>query len=357
MRKLACVYIFILIGSTACIDPIDFDVPRDTDFLVVDGFITDDNGPHRIRLTKSSVYANVLDGGIEASVSNAAVAIVDNQGNITNLQETSTGNYETSSQFSGEVGNQYFLQISLNGKTYRSTTETLRAASKIKSVSYQYLSKPFVNEFNNTVDDWGIEFYANIDLLSDVTYYKWDWEVDYELLQVLFNEEEDPEMPDTCYVHETTSGFINLLINESDQIEYKDYPVSFVPVDYKFNSKYSMNLIQYTMSEQAAEFWEQVSLQTDISGSIFDPTPAKIVGNIRNINDEKEEVLGYFGAFGKSEKRAFLDNFNVTVLLDLDTIFHDDLDLCTVVDSEIPDFCFNCAAFPGSKRQKPVFWE
>ena len=357
MKRQHFFYIFFCL-LISCVDPISFDVPRDVNFLLVDGFITDKSGPHTIRLARSSPYSNTLDGGVEEAVSAAAVSIIDNHGVEIFLTETIPGNYATGSDFSGQTGNSYFLRIKIDGKSYESTKETILPASPIETVTHDYITKPFINEFDNVEDNWGIEFYATFESSPEVSYYKWDWVADYVIVQELFHAEQDPTMPDTCYVNQKTSGYVNLLQGNQNAAFSTEHPVSFVPADFKFNIKYGMNIVQYALSDQAAEFWEQVEKQINISGSIFDPTPARIVGNIKNTQDEDEEVLGYFGAYGQSDRRVFLDNLDVTVLLDLDTIFHDDLDICALANpAESPNFCFNCWEFPGSQSQKPDFWE
>jgi hypothetical protein len=393
-------YLHIVILSLAsCIDPISFDIPNDSTFLVVDGFITDDIGPHRIKLSRSAKYENTLNDSGEgevASVSGAILSIVDNLGTIIPLQEVFdgagregdtnysgkigyNGNYETVESFKGIVGNQYHLQIEVNGETYQSSKETLKASSLIDTVTYSHVSIPYLNESNKVAYNMGLEFYADFKSTSDATHYKWDWENtfildDYMTLNLINADSGDfvtydipPLDPKRCYVNEFPIGEVNIMKNEVFGFTYQNYPVNFVPVDFKFNYKYSMNLILYSMSDEASKFWNQVSSQASVTGSIFDPAPTGISGNIQNVNGGKEVVLGYFGAFGKSEKRVFIDSFETGILIGLGSLFYSRNEACfnaaNFSDKQKgvfvgpPEFCYNCFVYPGSQSEKPDFWE
>ena len=47
---------------------------------------------------------------------------------------------------------------------------------------------------------------------------------------------------------------------------------------------------------------------TESLGTLFDPQPSIIRGNISNVNDESEVVLGYFDAASIQEKRIFVNS-------------------------------------------------
>ena len=53
-------------------------------------------------------------------------------------------------------------------------------------------------------------------------------------------------------------------------------------------------------------FLAKVDEQTSRTGSIFDPLPASLEGNIYNINQPNELALGYFGASAVSYKRIVI---------------------------------------------------
>jgi hypothetical protein len=61
-----------------------------------------------------------------------------------------------------------------------------------------------------------------------------------------------------------------------------------------------------SISQEAYRFLRLVKQQTEISGSVFDPPPANIRGNIISLDNPEEVVLGYFIAAGESTKRIYI---------------------------------------------------
>ena len=57
------------------------------------------------------------------------------------------------------------------------------------------------------------------------------------------------------------------------------------------------------MSLEAFAYWEQARVQLARGGGVFDPPFAPVVGNIRNVNDPSEVVLGYFHAYSQTMSR------------------------------------------------------
>jgi hypothetical protein len=76
----------------------------------------------------------------------------------------------------------------------------------------------------------------------------------------------------------------------------------------RFNSRYSLNVRQYALSEEAYNYWKELKKVTEDLGTFFDPLPSTLRGNIHNIDDENEIVLGYFDAFTVQEQRIFISN-------------------------------------------------
>ena len=46
-------------------------------------------------------------------------------------------------------------------------------------------------------------------------------------------------------------------------------------------------------------------------GSIFDPQPSMLTGNIHNVADPSEQVIGYITAGTFTQQRVFIDKFNL----------------------------------------------
>ena len=88
------VLIFLVLATGSCVERIvpDLDEEDTESVLVVDGTITDESGPFRIKLSRS-VMVNLLFS--PDPVTDADVSIYDDKGNFWQLYSTSAGWYET----------------------------------------------------------------------------------------------------------------------------------------------------------------------------------------------------------------------------------------------------------------------
>lgn len=100
----------------SCEKVIELDLENAESKLVVEAVITDQPGPHYVKLTKS---VNFNEPSVYPEVENAWVVITDNTGIVDTLQYTGNGIYQTS-KIEGVVGRMYDLKIIVDNRTYSS---------------------------------------------------------------------------------------------------------------------------------------------------------------------------------------------------------------------------------------------
>ena len=64
---------------------------------------------------------------------------------------------------------------------------------------------------------------------------------------------------------------------------------------------------QLNYTREAYQFWKRYQDQLNRTGSILDPLPAAIEGNIYNVANPNELALGYFSAAANFKKRLTID--------------------------------------------------
>ena len=65
------------------------------------------------------------------------------------------------------------------------------------------------------------------------------------------------------------------------------------------------------MSQEGYYFWKNLEESNEVTGSLYDKQPFQVIGNIKNIDDPEEPVLGYFDMATVSSRRLFIDKFNL----------------------------------------------
>ena len=126
---------------------------------------------------------------------------------------------------------------------------------------------------------------------------------------------------------------------------------SFCPLDFCLDRHYFTTL-SHSITKEAYDFWNQVDVLTNASGSIFDLPPARIEGNFFNVNDPDEIVLGFFEVANTT-----LDRFFTVVS---DSPFPVPESGCDFDPSDsfkvYPEFCLECIPEDGCSLNRPPFF-
>ena len=75
----------------------------------------------------------------------------------------------------------------------------------------------------------------------------------------------------------------------------------------KLSIRYSINIKEYALTQDAYTFWTLLKTNTEQLGSIFDAQPSASIGNIHNINNPNEVVIGFMSACSVSQKRIYIN--------------------------------------------------
>ena len=113
MKQLLFIVASLLL-LTSCEKEIDLQLEDKSGNLVVEGSITNQPGPHYVRVTRSVVFT---EPNQYPEVANALVVISDNTGQTETLQYVADGIYKTN-QLVGIPGNTYTLRLTVGGTSY-----------------------------------------------------------------------------------------------------------------------------------------------------------------------------------------------------------------------------------------------
>jgi hypothetical protein len=93
-------------------------------------------------------------------------------------------------------------------------------------------------------------------------------------------------------------------------LQIKERLVTFIPtgLNDKISVRYSILVKQMTISKDEYNFWKKLQSSTEDVGDIFGNQPFSIKGNILNITDNKEPVLGYFQVASVESKRFYINH-------------------------------------------------
>jgi hypothetical protein len=309
LRKIIYIlFLPLLIGS--CIYP--FDPPSEDyeNLLVVEAFLTDSDDAFEVVLSRSIP----IDTGYFLPEENALISISDNLGGIYDFYEENPGRYMSFPDFTAQTGRIYRLHIqTTDGKQYESDSVFLRETPPIDSVLFKYEERVAAE---GEKDIQGLQIYVSThDTKNSTWFYRWDyketWEFrsKYRSLQIW----EDDMVKDRkdqiyrCWKNYRSSNVFVATSNTLNEDIISEFPLVYVSNSTdRLMSKYSILVKQYALSEESYTYWKELEKINENLGTFFDPQPSTIKGNIYNINDENEIVLGYFDGSSVQEKRIFI---------------------------------------------------
>jgi len=291
---------------TDCIS--EFEPPSQgfEDLLVVEAFLTNNDEPFQVSLSRSTP----IDTSGFIPESGAIVRLLNADGESYDLYENGPGNYQTFSIVNPLAGQEYKLRImTSSGNMYESDFVEMRETPEIDSVSFAYEERPGAGLE-------GAQIFVNThDPNNDTWYYRWEYEEDWIFYtpyysQVIWNNGEiinQTENINQCWLSNKSTN-VNIKTSTSlSQDIISEHPVLYVTNQTdRLAIKYSINVKQYSLSEASYNYWKELEKVTENLGTLFDPQPATVIGNIYNVNDESEIVLGYFDASSVTEGRLFI---------------------------------------------------
>ncbi|WKN45630.1 DUF4249 domain-containing protein [Tunicatimonas pelagia] len=371
MKGRGFIFAFLPLLLTTCIDPFDIgDVVNGQPRLVVDGLLTNQPQAHEVRISYSSPTLNTFDREV---VSGADVFIEDENGSQVSLIEDTEreGVYLTPSNFAGTVGVTYTLRVrTAENVSYRSLPEMMRPVAEIDSIYAELDSRQSLSSLGTLLNNWGMQFYVSTGTgTPESNFYQWKWEETYQFTAPLARE--DQIIQPICY--QSGRQFNQLLIGSSQdfsQDRIGRQPITFVSKNtYKLQQRYSLLVKQLSLSERAFNFWSDVEVQRDTDGSLFDPPPSQIIGNMVRDDDPEDIVLGYFQVSAVTEQRFFITRaevpaspggpiggFSSCVESSEPPADGNNGESSGGPDDGPPDFCYDCTLIQGTTTERPSFW-
>ncbi|HLY70936.1 MAG TPA: DUF4249 domain-containing protein [Puia sp.] len=275
-------------------------------YLVVDGTIIGGEDSTIINLSRTQ---NINDSisFVNNPETGAMVSVVGANGDLYNLLEQNPGQY-VSDQLPLNTNELYRLKIvTSNGNQYLSDSMQVIISPPIDSVSGQLQN----DGMHVTV--------TTHDPLNNTRYYRWNytetWEYNsayesafiYDPYSNMVFARDVNNYIFTCWrSDQSTSLLLGSSAKLSQDLIYEQ-PLILIPLgSQKLAIEYSILVKQYALDASAYNFWQILQNNTEQLGSLFDAQPSELTGNVHNIANVNEPVLGYVSVSTIQQQRVFI---------------------------------------------------
>jgi hypothetical protein len=336
---------FALILLAGCIDPINFKYEDQQEHLVVEGSFTTMANKNYIRLTYAQPYTYPYNKFETA----ASVYITSQEGEHFTFWYDKEGYYYPSDidNAIGTAGHTYTLHIQAGERLYQSQPITLQQPIPIEQIGFKIDRKQFAFE-----GDRKGKIYNGYQILIDYNdpeqeknYYRWSFASQYEVLTQpgdFVDNEGNPAPKDCCarcWLDEKREAFIVADDRLTNGKKVLNHQVLFMPFERYLQSKHKLRVYQHAITAEAYEFYRVMGQQKESTGTVFDPPPSEIKGNMFRVGDEKEQVLGFFEVSGVAVRQVVIVPENIP--FDVGAFAYPD----------------DCRVMRGATNQRPEGWD
>jgi hypothetical protein len=280
--------------------------------MVVDGGITDGPGPYEVKLSLSTN----MEKPEFRPLTGYEVMILDDAGNEEMLTDMKNGSYLSDEEgMQGIPGRSYRLRIiSPEGEIYESGFEKMEQPVGIDSVWAEFETREDLS-YDHLLEGYRFRI-STKPAAKDSVYFLWVLEGTYQyhanhFIKYYYDGMMHPfPRYDSLYMcwrtYSVREIFTHHTLNMAQPV-LRAYPLNYVNTENKkLSIRYSLYTQQHVISKQAYEYWKNLRDQGSEMGSLYTVMPFQVRGNIRNINDPDELVLGYFMTASVTDYRMFV---------------------------------------------------
>ncbi len=372
-------FVLLMLVWWGCKEPYEPEISSfDHSILVVEGHIEVGGGETVVTLGRTRP---VYDSASRAPIYWAIVSLETENGSSWPLYHQEDGRYLLGDSLPEQQN--YRLRILTDGQVYLSDWLTPIITPEISEISFEK-------------KEGDVSLYVSTHGNDRAKYFMWEYEetwiyqspyrssykYDREKRDVVPRSME--ELTFRCW-NTDRSRQINISSSERYQNNhiYQKELLRIDSLSEKLGERYSILVTQRAIDEEAFIFWEAIRKNSNDIGGIFSPLPSIISGNVHNIDDPDEPVIGYISAGKSAQKREYISRRDVDpwriVIEDyyncaIDTVTPRDYNAFFVQSVYVPlsPYCVdgggcigylatteNCAdcSMRGGVLDKPEFWE
>jgi len=359
----------MLLALGSCVDPYrPPEVASPGSYLVVSGFIN--SAPGTTSTIQLSRTQNLTDTKAPAVETKAQVTMESSGKASYKLQEGANGTYTLSGV------------VPLSNETYRLRIRTAQGVEYLSDF-VPVVNTPPIDSISWHVENEGVQINVNTHDPTDKThYYRWDFNETWEYTAAFYSTLElinNRIIPRSEQVFQCWGSAIDKTILVSSSIRLSkdiisERPLIFIPgSSTKLGIRYSIQVNQYALTEEAYTYYDQLAKITQNVGSIFDPQPSQLTGNIHATANPNEPVMGFFRVGTVATSRRFINKFQLPPWLTIDgnrSCMIDTMTLSDIIQKQtavISEYqrglyftssydCIDCR-LRGGVTTKPAFWD
>jgi len=357
------ILIYLLTGLlfTACVEPLSFEVNTDSEFVLVNGVISNSPDERTIQVFRGK--------GIDKK----EFVPINVRGNIyrdgqlwDQLAVQGTGVLYVPFNLKLEENHTYEIEITTpENEVFRSKPQTVQAKVQMDSLSFEVERRFSGTNFSGLPQsDWFVDIFSHISLPNNdkINYYRWQVDGTFSFIEI--EQTGNPQdIISTCYIsHYVSENPTSVLSSEGLATGPIKRLVNSRIIDESFLFRHILNVYLHAIDRETFEYYDRAIRLTSGSGSLYDEVPAPLQGNVIKTEGAPETVLGYIDFSLADTLRIDLSKGVLEVPI---------ANVCETIRPcptraqpggtplpPLPCKCWDCnLIFPNSSLFPPFFWD
>jgi hypothetical protein len=252
-------------------------------------------------------------------VNGCQIVIIDDQGNTFNLNQSDAGVYLIWMNSADLVaGRSYKIRVQTpDGQVLESAFDKMPNGPDDIGDIYTVVENTPTNDPDYNI--YGAQFYLDFSAAEDDSrYYRWKltetWEyhTQYPIEFYYDGTVHQVSPPDTSQKYCWKTQLVEDVFTLST-VHLTENALNGIPLNFIYSSSnrlevlYSLLIEQSALSEDAFNFWDKLRVNSLQDGGLYTTQPLAIKGNIENLSNPENEVLGFFQASSLTTKRIFVE--------------------------------------------------
>jgi Domain of unknown function (DUF4249) len=312
---------FTAFSLATCVSeyPLEDDITP-AEFIIVDGIINHnlkgDSSNYVVQLSETKLLGN--NSAYQIALTGATMSIIVNDKEVLPMVEREKGSYYLNRTDVFKVGNTFKLQFQKGENKYESSGETLPDTVGIQKIYSELAEKPTAGN--------AYEIFVDVQDNPKVrNYYKWSvkqWEKQQycqfcyrsgrsELCNQDLYASIGAEISKNNFCSENCYDILIYNPNNSISDIFFDgrtlLKKSLVVTPYNFSTGTLIEVNQSSITPQYFAFLDLLKSQSLNTGGLADTPAAILIGNVKNLNNSSQKVLGYFSVTNTVSQRLWID--------------------------------------------------
>lgn len=304
------IYLGVFLGFSSCIDEINLAMEKSNQALVIDAWMGNVPEETYVKIYRTAPYVSgVINPGYGFERAERVV-VEDRVGGSVEFRLVGDS-YRLSTDFVPQQGQEYRLVVELvSGEVFESSWEKMPPQVDIMGLGTRGYEKQVMYQTGES-QFFQTETFADVQArIKDPGLGGLGYLLETSGISELYTTSSRDNCACVCYEYEPNL-FAGINIVSNTNFQGRDFGLSIGEIPLSYLGRFYVSAQLRVLTEDNAAYLGKINQQQRNSGSIFDPAPSRVKGNISQRGNEGQLVLGSFFLFQESSYGELLSRAEI----------------------------------------------